>query len=276
VQASKAPLTFRGAASDQDFAGQEMTARGGGTSIFDPVLCELMYRWFTPANGLILDPFAGGSVRGIVASLLGRRYVGIDLSADQVTANQVQAFAIAGENQPQWIVGDSAEVLRNDSALPADPVDFVFSCPPYADLEVYSDDPRDLSTMDYTVFLDAYRQIIAASVDRLADDRFACFVVGDIRDKKGIYRNFVSHTIQAFEDAGARLYNDAVLVTAIGSLSIRAGKQFTASRKLGKTHQNVVIFCKGNPKKATEACGTITIEDIEIGTDDAGTGADQG
>ena len=25
-------------------------------SIFDPVLCELMYEWFSPKDGLILDP----------------------------------------------------------------------------------------------------------------------------------------------------------------------------------------------------------------------------
>ena len=44
-----------------------------GTSIFDPVLCEIAYRWFCPPAGRVLDPFAGGSVRGIVAALLGRR-----------------------------------------------------------------------------------------------------------------------------------------------------------------------------------------------------------
>ena len=37
-------------------------------SIFDPVLCELSYKWYCPPRGKILDPFAGGSVRGIVAS----------------------------------------------------------------------------------------------------------------------------------------------------------------------------------------------------------------
>lgn len=36
-----------------------------GTSVFDPVLTELIYRWFTPhENSNIIDPFAGGSVRG--------------------------------------------------------------------------------------------------------------------------------------------------------------------------------------------------------------------
>jgi DNA modification methylase len=57
-----------------------MSAGQSGTSIFDPVLCELAYRWFSPPAGLVLDPFAGGSVRGIVAAKLGRRYVGVDLS----------------------------------------------------------------------------------------------------------------------------------------------------------------------------------------------------
>ena len=41
-------------------------------SEFDPYLCELMYRWFSREGDMILDPFAGGCVRGIVASILGR------------------------------------------------------------------------------------------------------------------------------------------------------------------------------------------------------------
>ena len=41
------------------------------TSIFDPALCEVLYHWFCEHGGKILDPFAGGSVRGIVANYLG-------------------------------------------------------------------------------------------------------------------------------------------------------------------------------------------------------------
>ena len=37
-------------------------ASARGTSVFCPVLCELMLRWFCPAGGSVLDPFAGGSV----------------------------------------------------------------------------------------------------------------------------------------------------------------------------------------------------------------------
>ncbi len=226
-------------------------APASGTSIFDPVLCELAYRWWSPPGGLVLDPFAGGSVRGIVADKTGRNYVGIDLRQEQVDANCAQGAEICDGRGPQWICADS----RTLDALNIEAADFVFSCPPYADLEVYSDDPQDLSTLDYAEFRTAYFEIIAKSCALLKPDRFACFVVGDVRDPKGAYRNFVGDTVDAFRAAGLAFYNEAILVTACGSLALRAGKQFTATRKLGKTHQNVLVFLKGDAKRATKACG---------------------
>lgn len=228
-----------------------------GTSIFDPVLCELVYTWFSPPAGHVLDPFAGGSVRGIVAAHLGRKYTGVDLRPEQVKANETQAKEIVPDNRPKWIVGNSL------TDIPKEEYDLVFSCPPYYDLEVYSEDAADLSAYKtYKEFLKDYRAIIMESISRLRDDRFACFVVGDIRDKKGIYRNFVSDTISAFQDAGAMLYNEAVLITAVGSLPIRVGRQFDSARKLGKTHQNVLVFIKGDAKKAAEACGHVDVADL--------------
>ncbi len=260
------------------FAGGPMPegtpATPTGTSIFDPVLCELAYRWFCPPGGLILDPFAGGSVRGIVAAKLGRQYVGCDLREEQVAANRLQWAAIAGDGSsadpdPVWHVGDSREIERHAAGVQAD---MIFSCPPYADLEVYSENPADLSTLSYEEFRPAYAQIIAAASRMLKPDRFACFVVGDVRDKRGFYYGFPWHTVQAFEDAGLRLYNEAVLVTAVGSLPVRAGKQFAATRKLGKTHQNVFVFVKGDPKKATDAVGPVEFGDLPEGQAGDGEG----
>jgi DNA modification methylase len=255
----KTGLTFASGTPRRDEVSLKLQETTSGTSIFDPVLCELAYRWFSPPNGTVLDPFAGGSVRGIVASKLGRQYIGIDLRAEQVAANQEQAANICSEPQPVWITGDSREI---DTLADGIEADLIFSCPPYADLERYSDDPNDISTMKYPDFLESYRLIIAACVRKLKPNRFACFVVGDIRDKKGIYRNFVSDTIQAFQDARAMLYNEAILVTAVGSLPIRAGKQFESSRKLGKTHQNVLVFIKGDAKQATADIGPVECGDI--------------
>lgn len=228
-----------------------------GASIFDPVLCELIYRWFIPENGKILDPFAGGSVRGIVAGKLGYPYTGIDLRLEQVEANIKQAEKLNVQNV-EWLTGDSEKVLK---MYDFKDVDFIFSCPPYAYLEKYSDDPDDLSNMEYEDFLEKYRNIIKLSVQNLKDDSFACFVVGDIRDKKdGTYKNFVSDTIQAFQDSGMKLYNEMILINAIGSMAIRLRRQFNNGRKCGKIHQNVLIFYKGDTSKIKEKFSEINLE----------------
>lgn len=220
------------------------------TSIFDPVLCEVAYRWFAPKGGSILDPFAGGSVRGVVAAFCGYSYTGIDLRGEQITANKTQWQNIGykhSDNHPVWHQGDSTNI----KTLAPGSYDLIFSCPPYADLEVYSDDPADISGMDYPEFMEAYRKIIKETCDLLSDNRFAVWVVGEVRNNGGGYYNFVGDTIKAFEDAGLSYYNEAVFLTPLGSLAMRSANYFRASRKLGKGHQNVLVFAKGEPEPFT-------------------------
>ncbi|MBT3367415.1 MAG: class I SAM-dependent methyltransferase [Nitrospina sp.] len=218
-----------------------------GTSIFDPCLTECVYQWFAPGGSHVLDPFCGGSVRGLVASLTGRKYIGIDLSEGQILANREQAREICPKNPPTWIHGDSANV----KTLVDGRFDLLFSCPPYFDLEQYSNDPGDLSNMAWAQFLKSYQHIISESCAMLRDNRFAVFVVGDIRDRKtGFYRNLPGQTITAFQDAGLNLYNHGILLNALGSLPIRSHKQMQSGRKLGKCHQDVLCFIKGNWREA--------------------------
>lgn len=254
--ASQAGRDMSACTSARNAAIQRGKAEGG--SIFDPVLSEVAYSWFAPPTGLVLDPFAGGSVRGIVAAILGRSYFGVDLRPEQVEANRQQAAAMGLPVAPEWCCGDSLDLAEHFAGREAD---MVFSCPPYADLEVYSDDPRDLSRMRYGDFLAAYRRIVEQCFDLLAPDSFAVWVVGEVRDRRGRYRNFVGDTVAAFKAAGFAYYNEAVLLTPAGSLPLRAGAQMRASRKLGKAHQNVLVFVKGSARAAAERCGDISVRE---------------
>ena len=210
------------------------------TSIFDPALCEVLYNWFCIEGKEILDPFAGGSVRGIVANYLGFNYTGIDIRQEQIDSNREQGMDILElNNQPNWFVGDSNEVLDGFNKE----FDFVFSCPPYADLEVYSDLEGDISNMPYIEFMKSYEEIIAKSCNLLKPGGYACFVVGEVRDKKGNYIGFVPDTIRAFEKCGMKFYNEAILLNAIASASMRADRNMQ-NQKLAKVHQNVLIFKK--------------------------------
>lgn len=210
-------------------------------SVFDPALCEVLYHWFCESGGKILDPFAGGSVRGIVANYLGYKYTGIDIREEQIESNRDQAIKILPiENQPQWYVGDSNELLDNKWNIE---FDLIMSCPPYADLEVYSDLDGDISNKTYPIFLDLYESIIKKSCKHLKKGGYACFVVGEVRDKNGFYLGFVPDTIKAFEKCGMRFYNEAILLNAIASASMRANGNMK-SQKLVKVHQNILVFKK--------------------------------
>lgn len=204
-----------------------------------------------------LPPFPSCSHYDAKAWQFLRQYASPGALFWNVAGNPPALAATRAAVAPTWLVGDSTAL----ETLPlAPPYDFLFTCPPYANLERYSDDPRDLSTMPYAAFLRAYSTIIQASVARLREDRFACIVVSDVRDGHGFYRNLVSETIRCFHEHGMALYNEAILVTMIGSLPLRVGQQFAHARKLGKTHQNVLVFVRGDPRRATAACGAVDVE----------------
>lgn len=215
------------------------------TSIFDPVLCEVMYRWFTGEGDTIFDPFAGGSVRGIVASKTNRNYIGTDIREEQVLSNIEQSKQLCDNYIPEWICSDALDWDGGE-------YDFLFTCPPYYSLEVYSELETDLSTMTDEQFEKTYDAILTKHLTQLRNNRFCAIVIGDTRDDKGMYRKFTSKTIDIFEKNGCGLYNDLILLQEPATAAMRAFKYMNSSRKIAKCHQNVLVFVKGDPKLATE------------------------
>ena len=238
-------------------------------SMFDPFLCELMYKWFSNPGMKILDPFAGGSVRGLVAESLGRNYVGIDLSPDQVLTNNRHAKEFAEKfsdirGTVEWCQGDSEVVLRSPTFLDKyGEFDMVFTCPPYYNLEQYTKNPADLSRLpDYECFKQKYGTILRQSADILKPSSFYCIVVSEIRQSpqdmaKSRYLGLVPDTIKILMDSGLKYYNELILVNNLGSLPIRAKKYFNQSRKIGRQHQNVLVFYKGEIRDIVDKFGTI-------------------
>lgn len=230
----------------------------GGISIFDPALCEIMYKWYCPTGGLIYDCFAGGSVRGVVAEYLKYKYIGIELRREQCEANEIEAEKIGVS--PTWINDDSTNA---DNYIEDESCDMLFTCPPYADLEVYSDDARDISNMDYKDFCVAYEKILSIAIRKLKNDRFGVIVIGDVRDKNGFYRGLTGLTKDIFRKNGVLLYNELIMVDAVGTAAVRASKLFNASRKVVKTHQNVLVFYKGNPKNIKNVLPAVDFSGVD-------------
>lgn len=224
----------------------QLSDNDNGTSVFDPVLCEIMYRWFCPEGGTIFDPFSGGSVRGIIAKLTGHIYTGIDLRQEQVEANRANAEELDVEQLGlTWICDDS---LNMDKHIADGSADMIFTCPPYFDLEQYSDDPRDISNMDYEGFTAVFEKILAKAAGKLKDNRFYVIVISDVRDKAGAYRDITGTIKNTLAKCGLCLYNDIILLNTVGSAAFRA-RRAMKNRKTVRVHQNVLVFYKGDTRE---------------------------
>lgn len=228
-------------------------------SILDPVLCEIIVKWFMPANGnKTFDCFAGDTVFGFVSAFCGAEFTGVELRQEQVAFNQtmLNLHALNGT----YICDDGRNVNKH---LKANSQDLFFSCPPYFDLEVYSDLENDASNQStYEEFYAILDEAFTNAVKCLKNNRFAVVVAGDVRNKKnGAYYDFLGDIKQTFTRNGLILYNEMVLIDPVGTAAIRAAR-YMDTRKVAKTHQNVLVFYKGDTKVIKDEYPTLNFDEV--------------
>lgn len=244
-------------------AGKVLSA---GVSLLDPVMAELVCRWFGLESCKSFDCFAGDSVFGYVSAHLGNEFVGIELRPEQAQLNNERTEGMAA----RYICDDGQNVAKH---INADSQDLLFSCPPYFDLEHYSDLENDASNQkSYDDFIQILRNAFTAAIDCLKENRFAVIVVGDVRDKStGFYYDFCGDIKRIFKDGGMSLYNEIILIETGASTALRASR-YMESRKVAKMHQNILVFYKGKTKDIKKHYKKIEYasEDLELFRVDSG------
>lgn len=231
-----------------------------GVSLFDPVLAEILCKWFTPYKGAkIFDCFAGDTQKGLVFGTCGYEFKGVELRQEQVEINNE---VIAERGLPISYVCDDGQNVANH--FDPESQDLLFSCPPYFDLEVYSDMPNDASNQDtYDEFIAILDKAFKEAYTCLKPNRFAVVVLGDVRSKSnGVYYDFGGDVKRIFKEAGAYLYNELILIEMSSSVALRAQK-YMESRKVAKMHQNVLVFYKGDLTQIRNEFPPIEITDDE-------------
>ena len=141
--------------------------------------------------------------------------------------------------------------------------DLIFSCPPYFDLEKYSDLPNDASNQkDYQSFINILDNAFTGAIKCLKNNRFAVIVMSDVRDKKGYYLPICDDITRIFAKNGMSLYNEIILVNVAGTAQIRAASAMK-NRKVVRTHQEVLVFYKGDVSKIKNDFKNIEVAEIE-------------
>ncbi len=227
-------------------------------SILDAALAEIINAWFLPTDQecKTCDPFAGDTVFGFVSAYLGNDFTGIELRQDQVEINNKRVEGMTAK----YICDDGQNIAQH---LEPESQDLVFSCPPYFDLEKYSDLPNDASNQkDYQSFLNILDNAFTGAIKCLKNNRFAVVVMSDVRDKKGFYLPICDDITRIFKKNGMQLYNEIILVNVAGTAQIRAA-QAMKNRKIVRTHQEVLVFYKGDVSKIKDEFKQVEVAEIE-------------
>lgn len=226
----------------------------GTVSVFDPVLAEVLAKWFCIPNGKIFDTFAGDIMKGLVFAKCGHSFKGIELRQSQIDENNegIKQFKkdYPGQYDIEYICDDGQNVEKH---FKDNTYDMLFSCPPYYDLEVYSNDKKDASNQaTYEDFIKILENSYKKAIKVLKDNSFAVIVVGDIRNKKdGSYYDFPGDIKRIFMHNGCKLYNEIIFATPLGNACMQANT-LMKSRKTVKVHQNVLVFYKGDTRQISK------------------------
>lgn len=211
----------------------------GTHSVFPAPLVEwILLRYGGAPGGHILDPFAGGPPRAAVSSLMGYKYTGYEVRQEQIDENVklLQELELTGA---EYVLGDGRLLCDEQNQY-----DCGIACPPYWNLEEYSQQPDDLSNMATYAEFNASMALSAASCfEALKPDAFMCVIVGPFRDKNGELVDFRAHTVENYRDVGFIFWQEIILSKNFASAAKR-GPNAWRGFKLVPTHEYLLIFKK--------------------------------
>lgn len=207
--------------------------RGLDAEITDPVIAELVYRWFTTDGCGVLDPWAMDETYGIVAAMMGLHYVGYTPAGDK----NVERWAEVGNENlhpPDWRGPDKHPGYPN--------ADLIFGRVP---AEAW-DNGSTFST----------------AIDALNMDRFACLIIDEPRNDQGFLIDQAAFISRAAKMAGLKMLNHVILVVT-GQADSKGLNWFITRREMHTRHQHLLVFVKGSVAEALNHCSPVVFKGMD-------------
>lgn len=197
-------------------------------SPFPEEVARLCYELYLRDKKYIFDPFAGWGERGFYARQYAKEYRGFDINSDAIEYAR-------NEFEVSNTLADSS-----DAVIPR--FDGLITCPPYWNLESYSDDGADAAPT-WKSFLYEYWHIFSRVYGAAKSGSVFCIQVGDWRSN-GTYYDLAHKTRSLFEELGATTVDD-VIISRKNISKIKV--MLPQAKRLGytvKTHEYLLVFKK--------------------------------
>lgn len=214
------------------YEGRDIRDKNIHPAVFPIGLAKRVIELFTHEGELVLDPFVGTGTTLVAARDLRRNAVGFDLNPKyiEICKKRLAQTTLTGSTQQIAIVDDARNINKY---LEPETVKLVFTSPPYANLlnrprlnksrrgdlrqneqflrvEQYSQDPRDLGTLEIEDYAKAITEIYKKILPLMKPKAHNVINVSDMWWQDGKYGKRIPihiYVYHAMLDAGFELRN---------------------------------------------------------------------
>lgn len=211
------------------YTGRDIRDKNVHPAVYPIALPAHFIELLTHKGELVLDPFVGIGTTLIAAQDLNRNAVGFDLKEEYVefAKERLSQSRLGSETKQLAIVDDSHNIP--EYLVEENSVALCITSPPYANMlnrprlnksirgdlrdnghllkvQQYSDDPRDLGTMDHEAYADALEEIYSGILPLMKPKAHCIINVNDVWWKNKRYITHI-YVIEALQKAGFEFRN---------------------------------------------------------------------
>ena len=212
-------------------------------------LCEKLIHTFSKKNSIILDPFNGIGTTMVAAQKIGRKGIGIDLSAEFC---KIAKSRLKNDNKIKVMNGDSETLLKK---IKSKSIDLCITSPPYWDIlnmnrsvdnkspKNYSNRADDLGNInDYDMFISKLMEIFNEVYRTLKINGYCIVNVMDIRKKSSFYPLHMDVS-QEMQKIGFTL-DDIIIWDRQQDYNNMKPLGYPFKFRINKVHEYLLIFIK--------------------------------
>jgi len=217
---------------------------------WNPNHCAFLIDYYTRPGSKVLDPFVGRGSTAIAALMLQRNFVGMDILPEIVEHNKEVMTDYVDVQNATWSIRNEDGVLLESLLDSGEQIDAVITDPPYYEkAEVYSDNPKDLSTLSRSeymkklaILLNNLRQIVKPStIGTEKQIHPAIFKVGSYRrGKQGLVDMAID--FQAIAENCGWVVWDKSFISLNSALQSLTFQRNYASGYVTKNFETILVF----------------------------------
>ncbi len=208
-------------------------------SIFNPAIAAYLLNCYAPECGTCFDPFAGGGTRAIMAASYGLDYEGYEIRDEECLAVFDRCENAGVSDRVLIHCGDA----RNCKFTESESCDFLMTCPPYWNLEMYDGGANDLSMIpSYQEFLTEMEKVISETKRVLKRGAMSCWVVGLHRNTDGSLV-CLNHDITRIHTSLGFKHKEEIVLNLVNNGAVqRVGNFEKGNKYLIRNHEYALVF----------------------------------